>query len=329
MIKKAKKKNYLGFLILALCLVAIVPMILGIWSLVSPQPSMATDFSNVLATANVTSAPPVASSVILRDANTFSETNIILNPSSTATVECLATISDNNGCDDITGVSAKIYRSGATPACLDDNNDCYTDAECSVGGDCTSGGADLDVSYTCNAALQFYADATDTGPLSAQTWQCEVTPTDGVAGDPVVDATPPDVDSLPALTVLPTSIAYGELALGGTSATSKQVVVTNVGNRSLDIYLKSTASTAMTCDIGTIPLANEKYHTTENFDFDTGGGVALTDEDVTLVLDLAAPTDDVDPVISDATEWELRMPATGVEGFCTGTNMFTVYADND
>ncbi|MBU1246984.1 hypothetical protein KKA89_00875 [Patescibacteria group bacterium] len=258
-------------------------------------------------------ALPVASSVNINSG----AGPITLTEATTTNVVCSSTVTDADGYGDITSVEAKLYRTGVGAGVADDNNNHYTlagDANC-----IPSGGSGTTETYTCTFPVQYYADATDAGPYSADHWTCQVTPSDAV-GAGTLATTTQEVNSLSALNVTGT-IAYGEIALGTNTGTTTQIaIVTNTGNRSIDVQLSSAVD--MACTVGVIPVANQKY-AAAGFTYGTGD-IALSATATTLALTLPQRTD---AEITANTYWGLAMPSSGVNGTCSGTNVFTAIAD--
>jgi hypothetical protein len=121
-----------------------------------------------------------------------------------------------------------------------------------------------------------------------------------------------------------TPITYGVLALGGITAdtTAFDTIVTNTGNdASIGVQVKSGVATAMTCTTGTIPVGNEKYDDVSTTVY--ASKIALTAGNVTVADVAAAKTTDGATGNTDTVGWGLQMPATGVDGSCTGTVVFT------
>ncbi|MEA1936601.1 MAG: hypothetical protein U9N04_00635 [Patescibacteria group bacterium] len=247
---------------------------------------------------------PVASSVSI-DNNAAS---ITLTENTTKTVSCTAIVTDSNGFADITSVEAKLYRTSVGAGAADNDNTHYTlsgDANC-----VPSGGSDSTENYTCDFSVQFFAEPAE--------WTCQVTPSDsGGAGTPDTDTI--TMNSLNALNVAAT-IAYGNMGLGTNSGASPtSVQVTNTGNTIMDPQVSSAA--AMTCATGTIAVGNQEWSAST---FTYGAGTALTGTPATIDLNLPKPT--TTTPVTDNSFWGIAIPATGVDGACTGSNTFTAIA---
>lgn len=259
--------------------------------------------------ATVTNAPPVSSAVlIIGDTLTLTE-------ATTTNVVVTATVTDNNGFADITSVQAKLFRTDVTSSASGDPLNHYTSA-CTV----VETGSGLSQNYTCTFAVQYYADATDAGAYSEDTWSAEVTPSDADGAGTAGTNDTAEMATTVALDVT-IAIAYGEMALAATTpdTTAFDTIVTNTGNQaSIGAQVNSGADTAMACAIGSIPVGNEKYHAVSTTAF--ASKTALTDTAAT-VSDVAATKGASGN--TDTIGWGLQMPADGVSGACSGSVVFT------
>ena len=259
---------------------------------------------------------PVASSVSIDS----SATDIILTEGTTKNVVCAGTVTDDDGYEDITSVTAKLYRTGVGAGAGDDNANHYTltgDANC-----IPSGGSVNTETYTCTFAVYFYADPTDDGsPDSADDWTCQMTPTDTV-GAGTADTDTIEMDSLTALSVTST-INYSSLALGAdTGSTDQTTVVTNTGNRTMDSQVDGYGSGdgdgySMVCTIGAATIGNEKYSLLASTAY--ASKTALTDTAFQLTsFNLAKGASSTKNIY-----WGMGVPASGVGTSCTGKVVFT------
>lgn len=271
--------------------------------------------------ASVGSTPPVASSVDIDSAATI----VHLTENTTTKVTVTATITDNNGCEDIAGAQVVFFRTDIGASALDDVNNHYT-VSASSDGNCVPGGEDLTDTYTATISVNYNADPTDAGSVNEATnWTAKVTPSDSEAGTPDSDTI--EMSTLTALNTN-SSVAYGTIGLGAdTGSADQSVTVTNTGNEGIDVDLDGYGTTdgdgfAMTCTVGSVPVANEKYSATAGVLYDSK--IALTDTATELDLDVAQQTDA--PSTKDVY-WGLGMPSTGVSGTCTGVIVFTANSD--
>jgi hypothetical protein len=297
----------------------------------------------------------VSGSIMLNDGTTDDPTSISLTEAGSKFLRCKVTVSDDNGCGDIDGMppSATIFYSGASggSACSADRRDCYTGdsgsvatAPCTYDADsCTdpTGGTDLTATYTCRA----YANATEglryfaAPSIDAGGWNCYIVPKDESSGigTGVLGDTPTAVTELLAFNVLgdytDDYINYGVISRG---AVSSQQVITfyNTGNMSIDTDVKefSTYAAGMICSVGTIPIGNQNYSLTTGFEWYSATADSTTvfhviDSDKRLHLDQSVTTSSEDlgaTISSKESYWRLKMPSSGINGYCESTYVFTV-----
>ena len=161
----------------------------------------------------VNNVAPVVSSVTLNNGN-----SILLNENTTTQIQLSATVTDVNGCgSEITSVLGYVYRSGITYTGCDtlaeaNQNYCYPEVNCTENSGTCTGSTDSSADYTCNIALNYYADPTDVDteyPL--QNWLASVKATDNNSAVQRSElSTGVELNSLPACNVTP-NIAYGSL----------------------------------------------------------------------------------------------------------------------
>jgi hypothetical protein len=219
------------------------------------------------------------------------------------------TVSDTDGYTDIVSVAAVLYRSGVANGadCTADNNNCYRPAICNL-----SNGSGNNVDYSCAVALQYYTDPTDTGTYASESWKVRIRVTD--SSQSVDDsAYNTELNSLLAISISPSNINYGNQSLGATS-NSVRVDVKNSGNVAADSAVSAAGN--LTCAIGSILVANQKYGRT-----DVAYGsleYTLSTSPANAGLTLPAQTDDFTAVI-DELYFRILVPSSGVRGNCNGT----------
>jgi len=252
--------------------------------------------------------PPVASDVSINSG----AGSISLTEGTTTNVVVTATVTDDNGCEDITGVTVKFYKTAMGAGAADDENNHYTVTTPTdvVKNSCVS----LVATYTATIPVWYYADPAE--------WTTQVTPTDGTDGTASTDTI--TINTLIALSVTDT-IDYGPLALGAdTGAGDATTTVTNTGNASIGVQVDGYGASdsdgkSMICTFGSILLANEKYSKTASTAY--ASKTALTDTATTVVdFSIAQRTDGA---TTGDIYWGFGMPANGVGGSCTGTVVFT------
>ncbi len=252
--------------------------------------------------------PPVASGVAING----TDTTITLTENTTANVTVTATVTDNNGCADITGVTVKFYKTATGAEAGDDENNHYTVTTPTdvVQNTCVG----LVATYTATIPVWYYADPAE--------WTAQVTPTDGVAGTVSTDTIA--IDTLKALNVTGT-IAYGELALNtDTGTTDRTATVTNTGNATIGVQVDGYGAEngdglAMTCTIGSVTIGEEKYSKTALTAYASKS--ALTDTAATIA-DFSIVQRTGSATTGDIY-WGLGLPVNGVGGSCNGMVVFT------
>jgi len=161
----------------------------------------------------VNNVAPVVSSVALNSGNA-----ILLNENTTTQIQLSATVTDANGCgSEIPSVLGYVYRSGISFTGCDtlaeaNQNYCYPEITCSENSGTCSGSTDSSAVYTCNVALNYYADPTDNGTeYPEQNWLASVTATDNNGATQRTElSTGVELNSLPACEATP-NIDYGSL----------------------------------------------------------------------------------------------------------------------
>jgi len=246
---------------------------------------------------------------------------IVLNENTTKTATTTATVSDSNGCSEISAVLMDFYRSGVTAGSCDtggeaDNNSCYPQVICTevASGNTCDGGVDTSVDYECAVDLQYYADPTDSGSFSVQTWEATISVGDGTATSTGTDNE--ELNTLQALNVT-SSIGYGALSAGAdTGTTNSTTTVTNTGNVEIDPEL---SGTNMASGGDTIPVGSQEYAAAP---FTWGAGTDLTTSGVALNITLPQGTSGTVPVTDDVS-WGIGIPGGTPSGSYTGTNTVT------
>lgn len=249
------------------------------------------------------------------------QSNIDLNEGTTKAISATADISDAEGCDTITNVTAKIYRSGVSgaDACSTDDNNCYSVASCT---EVSCGGTDA--TYTCNISMQFHADPTDAGTWASQYWRAWIQATDdgALTDSDYSPADAPEVNSLAAVNLNPSSIAYGSPLSPGATSNQQTVAAETTGNIAIDVKL---SGTAMSSGGNSIAVGQQKYSGSSGFDWDSAGTAlsgSATCHELSTSKPTASPTNQ-----SENVYWKLRVPSPQAAGSYTGSNTFEVVND--
>jgi len=253
-------------------------------------------------------------------------------------------ISDANGDADVTAVKVVFFDDTAVNAdCTADENNCYilnTPTDCVIANQGSgtgkhATGSDLVFDYTCNFTIYFNAD-------ESSAWKAQAMPTDelGQVTDLSTSATTCTFDALQGIDIVEASIAYGTVAIGGTSA-AQGTSMGNVGNQVIDVIIDGSdmCTDYATCTGKTIAAAQQKFMSTNaTFDWDA----AASDPGPWILVNEASGTNEaggclnrdmaVRAVAAATTEnesiwWKIRVPATQAAGSYTGANTFTSTSD--
>ena len=248
---------------------------------------------------------------------------INLSENTTTTVTCAATVSDADGGNTITSATATVYRSGVGYSCAANDNNCYPNITPSA---TSTSGNYFYATFTVD--LWFHAEPTDEGDYATaqgwntQTWQCYVIAKDNQGATATgTDSTPPDLNTLLALTVTPT-IDYGTLAGGATSSASEIITVTTTGNVPIDVELSGTDMTS-TSTTSTIPVGQQEYALSS---VEYGSGTDLSGTPAPLELESVKPTTHPSDQ-SDDIYWRIGIPSGQDPGTYTGTTTVDAIAD--
>jgi hypothetical protein len=227
--------------------------------------------ANVTSTVIVGNAAPTVTNVVLNNAS-----SIVLTANQTTNVSVNATISDNNGCADITGgtTTIMIYRSSITSStCLttQSNLNCYLASSFSASSTCAGG----TVNTTTTLAVQYFADATDSSSsYSTQNWLATVMFRDPQNGTGTADSTGQELLTLNALNINTSSLNYGTVSPGeNTGQTNQSAYVQNAGNSTTTLSLSGNS-----LSFGSNKLSTSSQHyATTTFTYGTSNEQALSD----------------------------------------------------
>ncbi len=246
---------------------------------------------------------------------------ITLTANATTTVNVDATITDSNGCSEITGgtTTVLLYRSGVgSSTCLTSSNNlnCYILNAFTASSTCSSGSQNTTTTF----GVYYFAQATDaSSSYNGQTWTATVlfrTP-DNTTG--TGDANPGQtLNTLLALNVTTSSINYGTLGANTNTGSTDQVATsTNAGNSSTSLQLY--ALSTLTSGSNSIATGSQGF-STSTFSY-PGTSTALTGSAV-LVNGFLLTSPTTTSNVSQATFWGLQVPNNQPTGTYTGTNVF-------
>lgn len=250
---------------------------------------------------------------------------ISLSEGDTTPVVLGATITDNNGCSDLSTITGHIYRSGLAPGDCDsggeaDSNDCYPSLTCAVGGGNTCDGAtDPSASYQCTSYLEYYADPTDSNTVyDGQTWKDSFEATDDdAASDTLEIGTGVVMNSLLAMDIGST-LAFGSVSAGQTiDPLDKLTIIVATGNVGLDEDLSGTDMDDG--DSHTIDVGYQKYSLSASTAY--GVGITLTTSATEAELNCAKTTSGVGA--TKPTYWGISIPGGTFAGEYSGNNTIT------
>jgi hypothetical protein len=246
---------------------------------------------------------------------------ITLTANATTSIAVNATITDANGCSEITGGTTTIllYRSGVTSStCIGtpNNANCYTATVFTASSTC-SGGV---VNTTTTFGLYYFAQATDaSSSFSTSTWLATVkfNTIDNTTGS--TDSAGVNLNTLTAINVTTSSINYGTItANSNTGSTNQPTLVTNAGNSSSSLQLSAAAT--LTSGGNSIATSSQVY-STSTFTY-PGTSTALSASAVTVAgFVLTNPTSTSN--VSGTIYWGLSVPNATPSGTYSGSNAFT------
>ncbi|GAH93224.1 unnamed protein product, partial [marine sediment metagenome] len=278
----------------------------------------------VAAQYTVNDVAPIVTSVILDDGGPIA---LNLKGSTTDIAAVSTDVTDNNGCEDITEATAVIYLTSKGDSCAADDNNCYQIDTGNCVKTACDGASDAVCTYTCTAALKYYADPTDTSSTwSGDTWSAEITASDESGSGSKIGDTPVDLQTNTALDVTET-IAYGTVAAGqDTGSDNETTTVVNYGNSPIDneLYgIDMTGPATITIDVG------QQHYALIAFTYGTGDtALKLEASKDTVDIEATKPTSTT-PDVSDNILWGIEIPGGKASGEYTGTNTFTALVDTD
>jgi len=278
---------------------------------------------------SVNNVAPVVSAVTVNSGSDMTLTN----EESTTDFVLSGTVTDNNGCSDISTVKGYLYEyqnsvleyADCDSAGEADGDDCYPELTCSVGGgNSCDGGTDTSASYTCTASVQYYANPTTAGTDHADyTWRDTLKATDDDAANHNYETSATiEMETFLGLKITG-SIDYGNISAGNNSGTLDQTTTTTAtGNLSIDQEVSGTDMTDG--GEGTIEVENQEYDL--SVDTSYGSGTDLTDSAVTITDFNCAKTTSSGQG-TKTTYWGIAIPEGIPAGEYSGTNTVSAVAN--
>lgn len=260
------------------------------------------------------------------------------------TVDFSLSLTDINGDNDVSNVKGVFFDPAAvTHDCTANENNCYIQSSCTLsevstpGTGKTSLGPDAELVASCSVTVWFNANANN--------WDVQAEVTDDAVNTEFADSgTQLTNPALHGIDVVEGSIAYGSVAIGGSSI-GQETSMGNVGNQVLDVYIDGDdmCTDYPTCAGGSttkIPVAQQKWHhNSQTFDWDTNASgpgpysmvnTATGDADAggCLNRDIAVRSDHTATTTNESIFWKLRIPASQSVGSYTGQTTFSTTASS-
>lgn len=283
----------------------------------------ATTTYSVYPSVTVANIVPVVTAV------SISANPIILLNYPTTTVSVNATISDNNGCADITGGTSTIllYRSGVTSSScqsgsgngVSTNLNCYVASAFTASSICSGNS----INTTTTFGMYYFAQATDaSSSFPTNTWKATVMfKGAGNATGTGDDSTNPLLQTLLAISISTTSFNYGSIAPGGnTGSTNQMTSVNNQGNSSATIQVAG--QTLLASGAANLVVSSQHFSTSSFAYPGTSTALSASSTPFSLLI-LTAPTSTASSSYTQATFWGLAVPNGTTIGAYNGSNIFS------
>jgi hypothetical protein len=273
----------------------------------------------------VNNVVPVVTNVTLNRGNNIGlnikgAPGVIVRASSTS-------VTDDNGCTDLSSATSTIYISSATNGnhCAANDSYCYkaTSAFCTI-SDC-SGPTSITATVICSTTFAFYAMPTDASSkkASSSSWFAAIEATDapGLKGTGIYNTlNGVEVNSSAALSMNELAIGYGIVQAGTNSgAVNASTTVVNYGNTPIDTAVSGTDMLKNKVGPEVIKVSNQQ-HSVNTFSF-TAGNTSSTTPD-TIAVGISRPTNNTD--LTAKTYWGINIPAGTPAALFYGVNTFTV-----
>ncbi len=299
------------------------------WVVQNNGAAAATDycFRMVLSDGSViqyTNYPKLTTATTANQAPTVDSITISPNPEidlvadGQKTVTITATITDNDGCEEVftDGSITGVFYDADTVAdtCSADDNNCYPSLTLTEVGNTCDGAGDYTGDAEVTVDVWFHANP-------GSNWTAKVTATDS-SSDSGSNTQTVQINTLNAFKLDVSEINYG--TVNPDSVSSQQtVLITTTGNTAVDVQL---SGDDMTWSGNTILVTQQKYSDSSGFDWDSEG-TALTGTPVCYELSTTKPTDNPSNQ-SETIYWKLKVPTGKLAGGpYTATNDFDVVSD--
>jgi hypothetical protein len=238
-------------------------------------------------------------------------------------------VTDNNGCTDMTGATSTAYFGNVANGadCSANNNNCYQMAS----GNCVlsscDGVDDATATYTCSSSFAFYTVPTDADAgAAAFSWFARLAAADGSAegAGSYTTLNGVEVVSAAAMEVTETEITYGTIqANGNTGSRNSTTTVVNFGNTPIDTDLTGEDMLRNSVGPEIIGIENQEYGL-DNFAWGAGTNTSSSTAGTVDVV-INRPTSEVD--VEDEIYWGIGIPTGTPSDPYEGYNTFTVVED--
>ena len=300
-----------------------------------PSHVLVSDYSPGQITILGAAHTPVIGEVTLNSKTT----PIILLESGQVDIMASASITDSNGCGDISGVKAIVYRYDLNPtaSCSLNYNNCYDEDQFTCFADGVCGGNTQD--YNCYASssssgMWYFADPTTTNASSSHAndqWVVSIIASDSLWDDVSSNSydddneTAVDVEVLLALEAS-SSINYGQINPGNnTGSLPIEIGIKNTGNWGIDSLISGTAKP--TFGVNDIDYSNQKF-ASKSDDYSDEYQKILSALSTPFNVTIPKPTTNTAGANDVRIFWGMGVPSGKPTGsYINGTNLFSPTSD--
>jgi len=332
-------KRIWGVAILTATLAIVFSLLAAPGSILFNNVGIAYGANSVTATStvNVTSTAPVLSTVNIYFLGYNNTSRIVLTPNQTTSVSVNTSVTDYNGCSDLTGASSSVllYRSGigsstcSGGAASNLNLNCYVASGTFASvftnvGACTNSTTE---NVTTTFGVYYFAQATDaSSSFNGQNWVATVIVTSGPGktgtGDSTNNTSSNKFATLNAIAVSQASINYGSVgASQNTGATNQQTTIANAGNYSTTFQVYANPTLSLNGANSVFLATSSQQYATTSFTYNNASATALTGSAVTVTgFILTAPTTTTN--VSGTAYWGIGIASGTATGSYSGVNQF-------
>lgn len=291
-------------------------------------PALASD-NGTSSQYNVNNVAPTVSNVTLNHGS-----NITLNIKNALNVDIFASstsVTDNNGCTDLSSATSTVYLSSVANGsnCTSNGNNCYNTAAAYCWISKCTGPSSATAAVTCSSSLEFYTIPTDASSIaSTSSWYAKIKVADalglkGAGSYTTLDGV--EVISTAALDVSELNIPYGTVQAGtNTGAANVATTIVNFGNTPIDTAVSGYDMLRNGVGPQFIGIENQK-HLVNPFDFNTQGTVTSSSTPDTVQTNISRPNSLTD--VTNPIYWGIAVPFGVPSANFSGYNLFTVVLD--